>query len=625
MLTAMRDKLSGWITWTIIIGISLIFLMFGIGNYFEDGSPESHSVADVGNESITQNQLTNAVNRLSSQDIGADNAQLRRQALQSLINNRLQVVAAKNIGTGLSTKQLDQIIYQIPAFQENGKFSNEKFNYIVSRNGLSLAGIRNDIADDTLTKQVSYGIAGSTFVLPSEVKNFVDLMSQKRNISQLTISTSEFSKQASISKKEINSYYESHNADFVNPSELNLQYIMLSVTDLEEDIHPSKQNIKQYYDSNATSFGKPESRKYSQITLSLPKNATKGDIEKATTEADKIIAQALKNENFASLVNEFSTDLLAKKDHGNMGWIEERSDLNHNIVNAVFKLAKTGDISKPIITQQGIQIIKLTNIKAGKHQTLKEASPEIIKIIKRQQAEIKYSSIGNSLSNLAFENPQSLSFVAKQLNLKLITTPTFTSKGLERGLMSNKKVLQSAFSDNVLKDRNNSDVINISNTESVVIRVNNYTPPKPKAIADVSLQITKLLKEKKELNLAKQKADNIVKKLNSVTGKEKRTITANFVEIKNISRENKAYPKIVIQSYMSAPLSSKKTPNYRVIKVNDGYAVYAVNKIIADPSSKNDKQKSLAFGQMMKQLYGTYIYQLYLAHITREIPVEIIK
>ncbi|MDC0535140.1 SurA N-terminal domain-containing protein [Francisellaceae bacterium] len=615
MLTVMRDKLSGWITWTIIVSISLVFVLFGISNYFESGPQASRTVATVGDLNITQSEVSNVMNNLTSQYPDMDNAALKEKATQALIDAKLKVASAEQMGVDLSTAQVDQTIYQIPAFQENGKFSENLFQYFISRRGLTLPAIRNDIKDNALSNQVAYGIAGSAFVLPDEMDAYTDTMLQERNIKQLDFLSKDFSDKAVVTNEEINAYYKSHQNEFKLPAEISINYIKLSVDQLAKNIEPSEEQALSYYAANKSAFFKPETRKYSQITL-LRSDQKGSDLSQT---AEDIIKKANSGEDFRKLVDKYSDDVLAKKDNGNMGWVEESSnDVDQEIIyKKLFSLKNVGDVSDPIKTEQGYEIIKLTGIKEASQQTFSDVKAEVINRIKTQKAEREFSSLGNEMSNLAFENPQSLDFVAKKLNLKVETTPFFSKEGGKAGIANDPQVINSAFSNNVLKDNNNSDPINISNTESIIIHLNDYKPSTVKPLALVKEKIKNDLKLQKQEELAKEHAQNIADTFN----KGENTGKYNFKEINGISRDNKSFSPELIQKYMSAKVSSDTSHDYQVVALKDGYGVFAVTNIKLPEN--NNKMQNLMYGQLLQQTYGSYIYQLYSAEIKKEISVDI--
>ena len=57
------------------------------------------------------------------------------------------------------------------------------------------------------------------------------------------------------------------------------------------------------------------------------------------------------------------------------------------------------------------------------------------------------------------------------LNLKIQTTPLFTRNGTKEEITANPNIIAAAFSNDVLKDGNNSDVIELKNGNLVIPRI----------------------------------------------------------------------------------------------------------------------------------------------------------
>src|SRR3546814_15026863 len=95
-----------------------------------------------------------------------------------------------------------------------------------------------------------------------------------------------------------------------------------------------------------------------------------------------------------------------------------------------------------------------------------------------------FEECGDKLDQLAFENPASLDPVAEALGLKVQTTDWFTRAGGD-GLAANDAVKEAAFSQEVLKDGENSKPIAVSASELVVIRKAQYEAPRQRSFSDV--------------------------------------------------------------------------------------------------------------------------------------------
>ena len=61
---------------------------------------------------------------------------------------------------------IDDQIVAIPAFQEEGRFSKEQFQTVLSLNGLTPLGFRAKLAEESAVNQAQAGFALSSFATP---------------------------------------------------------------------------------------------------------------------------------------------------------------------------------------------------------------------------------------------------------------------------------------------------------------------------------------------------------------------------------------------------------------------------------------------------------------------------
>ena len=98
----------------------------------------------------------------------------------------------------------------------------------------------------------------------------------------------------------------------------------------------------------------------------------------------------------------------------------------------------------------------------------------------------------SDLSNLAFESSD-LQRLSDELGLDILTSGDFDRSG-GGGLFSEPRILEAAFSDEVMLDGNNSDVIEIGGERAVVLRVNTITPEGILPLDDVEPEIAVALR-----------------------------------------------------------------------------------------------------------------------------------
>jgi peptidyl-prolyl cis-trans isomerase SurA len=107
-----------------------------------------------------------------------------------------------------------------------------------------------------------------------------------------------------------------------------------------------------------TAVGK---RRVAQILLAYPKDATEEERKQVQAKADEAHKKALRGENFAMLVSEYSNDYATSNNKGDMGEIG-LGKFNKDFEEKIFSLKKEGDISDQINTAFGIHILKLLEV-----------------------------------------------------------------------------------------------------------------------------------------------------------------------------------------------------------------------------------------------------------------------
>lgn len=397
MLQKIRDKSQGWIAWTIVIAICLVFALWGIHSYMYSNQL-ADVVAKVDGQKITQQELNNTIEQIRMQQRLQSNNQtpppmdvLKQYALQSMISSALlNHVAVKN-GFYVDPLLVASAIATMPAFQENGQFSTARFNNLLNALGYSQQQLLDQIGQQILSNHIQQGIVQTEFSLPNEVTRAIQLIQQKRNFDYTVIPAKHFLSSIQPSDKELSDYYQQHLDQFKIPEKVSIDYLELSVNDLMKKVQPTEAELQKYYQDNLANYTQS---KQSQKVLPL-------------------------------------------------------SSVKNNVMAA----------------------------------------------FKQQKAEEQFSDLSDQLSNITYENPNSLAEAAKQLNLKVQTTKLFTAEGGSTGIISNPKVIQAAFSDTVLAQNNNSDLVNLSDSDVIVLRIHDHQASGEKSLESVKPQILDVLRQ----------------------------------------------------------------------------------------------------------------------------------
>ncbi|MDM7323074.1 MAG: SurA N-terminal domain-containing protein [Gammaproteobacteria bacterium] len=473
MLMNLRDRLSGWIAYAIVVFISIPFVLWGIGEYFRGGSDAP--VATVNGQDITPRAFEQAYNqerqRLAQAFGGTlppdmlEGLGLKRQVLDGLILREVLRQWAHQQGLRVSDAELAAVLRGVSAFQENGVFSQARYKQVLSLQGQSPLTFEQAVRQDLVLDQLQRGIALSAFDVAANLDAFLRLRGQTREVEVYILSSA--SRRAGIQPDEaqLQTYFKEHMQDFRRPERVRLEYIVLSMDELAARMKPSEEDIRQAYEDYLAREAQRERREARHILITPPEG---GDMEAARKQAEALHERLVAGEDFASLAKQYSQDPGSAGQGGELGLVE-RGMMVEPFEKALFAL-KEGEVSAPVQTDFGWHLIKLERIEKAKPKPLDEVREAMLRDAAQRMAEERFHDLADRLATLAYEQPDSLTPAAEALGLK-VHMSGWVTRDQGEGLGANPKLRAAAFTPEVLEQRRNSDLIDLSGNQVAVIRV----------------------------------------------------------------------------------------------------------------------------------------------------------
>lgn len=619
MLQSMRNGAARWFIWVVVIIIIITFTLWGISSYFTGGGGMAPIVAKVNGIKITRAEFTAAYNRLRQARpklFTTPNAstKIKQQLLQNLMMQAILSQAALKQGYSISDEQLNTLIMKIPAFQVDGQFSPAQFSMLLNQAQFTPQQFMQYIRATLLVDQVRNGIVMSAFALSKEAKEFDVLMQQQRDIGYFIIPTSRFLSTVKITPPQIKTFYQQHQAAFSIPEKVSIAYVEVSPETIAADIKPSKAELQQYYNDHLSNYTIPARWHVAHILLHIPKQADTKQITALKAKLIKIRMQAEKGTAFATLAKQHSEDIFTVNKRGEMPWFSAGS------LDPVFEQTvgglKVGQISPPVQTRYGMELIKLLAVQPQKVKTFAQVMPQVKKAYISQQVASVMSKQHEILANLAFENSDSLQPVAKQLRLSIKTTPLIMRGGTKTGITANANVVATAFSDDVLQQGNNSDVITLKDGTLIVLRVRKHRAATVKPLAAVKQQIKQQLILQEAARQAQRFGDRLLPQL--ITNKQAVILAAKhqlqWITKMKVKRQHQDINPLILQQAFNvpAPAATGKLSTQAIALPNGDYVLIGVSKVY----SANNKKLTVAQTQQLQQqltmmfaknTYDTYV------------------
>jgi len=622
MLQKIHERVQGVIAWTLIILIAITFTLWGV-NYYLESHNALDSQAEVNGFKITRVDFNSAYQRLKHQEesrlggeiTSKEEKVLKEQALKQLISTYVVVQGAHEAGYLVTQHQAEQALLQIPQFQEGGQFSAEKFQQAMSSSLYTPSVFLKRIQDGLLVNQQRFSFAGTAFILKNELKRFIQLFNQTRSFRYLIIPVSLFQKTEKATQQEARDYYEKNKIQFKTPEKTSIEYLLLSLKEVAAKIHVSEKELKQYYQDNIDTYTHPAEWQWTHILVRVPKDASPAQIEKAYQRA-KEIEKRIKEEgkSFVSEVKASSDDVLSAANDGIMPWTPETS-LSPVMKKTLLGLSGQGAVSSPVQTEYGYEIIQLVGYRKSFIMSFDSVKNQIAEMLKADRAQQQFSDMSDDLTDLTYQNPNSLDEASKALDLPIQKTDLFSRAGLKKGIASQKKIVQAAFSDEVLLGENNSQPISLNDDTLVVLRVNKHIPQSFIPFDKVQPLVENRVSAQKAAVRVRELGEKFLKALENnepLNTNELSQYKLAWIDEKDIRREdnsaNAEIQQIVFK--MSHPDKGKKS--LRGIRLDSGdYALIELEAVKMGRSSDLNDEELKNFQGQVEAAFGIIDYDLY--------------
>ncbi len=625
MLEKIRSVAGTRIAQVILALITIPFALWGVESYIRTPTGQD-VVAEVAGQRVTVFEFEQALKQQQERFrsmLGSnydpqlvDNPQIRSSVLDDLINRRLLTVSANKSGLKISDAMLAERIAAEPAFQENGKFSSKQYEAILRSQGYTPVGFESQMALDLQRTEFQDSIVRTAFAGSVPASLFINALEQSREISVIDLTPEHYSAKAKVGSDAAKAFYEQRKSEFTVPEQVKAEYVELSLDALAAQTQVSADEVKRFYDDNGARFVQKEERKVSHILINAPSKASEAEKKAARDKAEAILAAVKKAPaRFADEAKKSSQDPGSAQLGGDLGFFG-RGTMVKPFEDAAFSL-KNGEIVGPIQTDFGFHIIQLTGMHPEKVKTLAEAAPEIEAELKKEKAGKRFAEIAQSFSDKVFEQSTSLKPIADELKLPLQSSNWF-SRVAAVPPFNNPKLLQALFSEDVLKNKRNTEAVEIAPNVLVAARVADNKPATQKTFESVEQEIVSRLTREQAAKLAKQEGEAKLKAL-----REGKSADLSWPAALAVSRQNTgALPPEVINLALKA--DTAKLPAYAGIEnPQGGYTLVQISKVI--PAPAGDEAKIKSYRQRIEQVIAQQEMQSVLSMLRKDADIKIRK
>jgi peptidyl-prolyl cis-trans isomerase D len=590
--------------------IAITFATWGIESYTQFRASRD-TVATVNGMEISQREFAEEMRRQEEQlrrmfggtidPAMLDSPESRRAVLEGLISQRLVAGEVGRAQMFMSREAVIDAITRAPEFQEDGKFSAAKYSAYLASRGLSDQGNVAELQSRLPLARFAGSISETAIAPRSVGARLAAIEAQKREMSEARISEQQFLPQVKIDEAQAKAHYDANQANYRTPERVRAEYLVLSAEALARQDPPTEAEVKAAYEARAIQFRVEEQRRASHILV------------KTAEEAQKILEELKKSPGrFAELAKKHSQDSGSAEKGGDLGWFG-RGMMVKPFEDAVFRLGQNE--MQVAESEFGFHVVRVTGIQAAKARPYEEVKKELADELARQRGQRKFAEAAETFSNLVYEQPDSLKPAAERFKLQVQQTGWIAkSARQELGALDNPKLLSALFSADAIKERRNTDAIEVAPNTLVSARVIEHQPAAQRSFDEVKGEIFEELRRREASALALKDGEAKLAKLRKGEDAGVKWSAPRLVS----RREAQGLPVNMLRQVVAA--DTAKLPAYVGVPIPDGgYALLRISKVIDEPIKEDDPQ----LAARIAQLYGAAQYEALVDSLRSRADIEI--
>ena len=617
MLQGMREGArSPWIL--VIIGlIVLSFVLTGAESLTFNGSQSG--AAEVNGEEISLNELQFAIERQRRQlselygdqidPSFLDDDLLRPSVLNGLIEQALLSDYAASLEIASSPKAVGRAITSNPAFQLDGGFSAEYYRDILRSNGLTNSQYRADQENlDRLQKLQSF-VSEAAFVTPMETRASINVAAERRDVRYLVVDDTALAVEGATSDEAVSAYYDANIDQFAQPERVIASYILLTPEMYTRPVDPAEVAAQL-----ADALAEYDSKAESEVAHILITQTEDEDSASYQARIDAVSARLSSGEDFASIAQALSDDIGSASLGGDLGYTDG-SVFPDAMEDAIDALA-IGQVSDAVETDAGTHFILLKQRTAAAQVSDEVLRAEIEDNLRSAQSQRDLLLAVDNLRDAVFTADDLVS-AAGELGVAVNTSAPF-SRDAGEGVFNEVALREAAFADDVFIENNNSDVIELSGSRFVALRVNERLPEGSKPLQEVQGDIVATL----ERQAREAELEGLVADVNTAlaSGESLESIAEDKglewrVELA-ATRQNTLLPPEVLQAAFAK--QSGDTNSVSAIGVTSGgYALVQLARVTAGSEDTLLSSEKQSLVDEVKQVQGDLLFTEFLADLRR--------
>jgi len=604
MLDLIRKKQKSFIVkfvfWAIIAAfVGTIFLVWGKGR---DANRENTKIAftvngtEVGFEEyqrtygnlyrLYQNVYQDKFNPALEKQLN-----LRQKALDNLVEEELLLQEADRLGLDVPRTELVDSIAQVPAFQDGGVFSKDRYLQVLAYQRLTPDQFEAGQRRSLLAAKVRDRLEQDVSVEEGAVEEEYRRRNEKINLAFVKLVPALFEGKVPTSEADLAAYFAENQEKFRIPEKVSLRYLQFDPARFEGEVTFDEGELDKYYRRHLDLFEIPEQVKASHILVKVVKDAGEEMRAQKQAIAEDILKRVKAGKSFEELARKYSDDQSTAAKGGDLGFFT-RGIMVGPFETAAFSL-KPGEVSEVVETPFGFHIIRCDAYVEAGVKPLADVIEDVKSGLAKEKAVKLAFEKARDAYNINRKNG-SLEAAATENNLGIKETGLFERNGSIDGIGRAPEISSAALD---LQPGELAAPVRLDQG-IFLFTVKERQPSRLPELAEVRAQVEQAYRGEKAVDLARQAAEDILAKLQKG---EKLSILVKplGLDVKETDFFSRTYgtfvPKIGSDPELATAafeLTGDNPVPGRVFKIQDRFVVIRLKeRQEPDPSALDEAQR----------------------------------
>ena len=628
MLLAIRDQVKGWLAVVIFALLIIPFAFWGVNYYFD----QSGGVAalEVNGEEISLADYRRAYQGLREQWQALSGRPvpeeaeplLKEQTLENLVQTELFRQTGRQLGLRVSDQEVWDAIQQLPSMNDENGFSPELFSLAANQVGLTPEGFKEQLRQDLASQQLQEALLGTDFVTEAEVSAFARLQNQKRDFSYAILSSDELKESHEPTEEEIEARHQETDDRYMEPEQVRIAYVVLSLAKIAEEVYLEEGEAEDWFNDNKRDYEVEETRKVRQIIVKTPEDASEETLSLRQAKAQALFERVKAGQAFEEVVVADLAD--ASVEFSEFGFLT-RGALEPEVEEVVFAMA-AGEIAEPVRSKDGFHIMAVDEIQDGTDVAFSELRAEVEKDLRQDKARQQLYELTDRLATLTYENPDTLEVASEDLELTVQRSDFISREEPGVGIVAEPRVVSAAFSDEVLLQGNNSDVIELDDDRHIVLRTLEHREAQKKPLEEVRDQIVTRLKFELARDKTRERGELIQEKLQEGRSKDELALefALDWKDATGVARDNESVNRAVLRAAFKAGRPAAGQPRVNGASLGTGdYALVIVRSVTETGEDAIEQDERDRLRLLLQEVSARSVWEGFTQSLQADAAVEI--